>query len=167
MESPILSAIFICFIAVGGITLLIYKRTSRIIAEISQKYENLEKLLLDIREGTRDFYKEKRRFLRVRNGISARIGGSELFEVIDISYKGALLRTTQHLKPQDKIELNIYLPIFPQPINVQARVIRVSSARIEGQPETFIAGVEFLEMNRLDKEKLTETVGVLEKSPPR
>lgn len=170
MDLPIPALIFICFIVLGVIAALIYRRTFRIIAEISQKYESIEKLLLDIRDDTRNFYKEKRRFSRVRDGIGAKIvnreGSSELFKVLDISYEGAHLRTAQPLKPQETIELDIYLPLFPQPINVKAKVVRVFPAKLPGQPEIFDAGVQFLQISRLDKERLTETVDVLEKHLP-
>ena len=134
-------------------------------ADLSKKYENLERLSLDIRDGVRTFYKEKRKYPRVINGIRVMLVNKlfcgELFKVRDISYEGALLRINHKVEMGDMIDLNIYLHVFPQPINVRASVVRVCRVEEDSRPEMYDVGMEFIKMSKGDKEKLMETVDIL------
>ena len=134
-------------------------------ADLSKQYESLERLSLDIRDGIKTFYKEKRKYPRVINGIRVmlmdKLFEGELFKVRDISYEGALLRINHKVEMGDIIDLNIYLHIFPQPINVRAKAVRVCKVEKDGRPGTYDIGVEFIKMSKSDKEKLTETVDIL------
>lgn len=164
--TPLTFKIFFAYILVAlaflsWLIFKVYKQVFLLSSDIANTCADLEKLLLDLRDGTKTFYREKRKFVRAKDGILAKIAGQvsdELIKVLDISYEGALLRTTQQLKSQDTIDLNIYLPIFPQPIEVKAKVIRVIPAKIESQPPSFDVGVKFLNISPPDKEKLIETV---------
>lgn len=143
-----------------------YKKIS---SDAFSKYDNLETLLLDIRDGTRYFYREKRKTFRVATDIIARfankISGDEFIKIGDISYEGALLKTTHEVKVGDILELNIYLPLFSQPIYVKANVMRVKLTKeTKGGSAIFEVGVEYADMFGPDREKLIETVNILHKS---
>jgi len=131
---------------------------------------NIEKLLLDIRDGTKRFYKEKRKFprARVKSGITVEIAGSNVNKynkALDISRGGALLRTRARFKLGERINMSIYLPLFPQPVNIEARITRVAAALgTHSLFPLFNVGVEFLNIIRMDNEKLVETVDTLLKS---
>jgi len=147
---------------------MVYRAFFKKDSVVYQKFNNLENLLLDIRDNTKTFYREKRKFPRLKNSLVARISGeSELIKVLDIGYGGARLKTTKSLRPKDELGLSIYLPAFPQPIVMKARVIWVSMVKTEGQPEVFDVGVEYLETSRFDREKLIETINLLEKTRPK
>jgi len=143
-----------------------YKKISESISEDSNRYGNLEKLLLDIRDGKKTFFKEKRRFARYSDSISAKLAGSdsEILKILNISSGGILLQTSRKLEENQIINLNIYLPLFPQPINVKARVIRITPCETEGKPSGFKAGIQYLNINEPDREKLIETLKYLSNS---
>jgi len=136
---------------------------------ILSKYRDMEKLLFDIRDGTRSFYTEKRRARRVKTDISAKLiekGAKENIKILNLSHTGALLKTTKKLQLDRVIALNIYLPLFPQPIDVKAKVVRiinpetVSGNAVSKTP--FInAGIEFINMSKIDRERLIETINLL------
>jgi len=139
---------------------LLYKK-------LFDKLDNLERLLLDVRDGTKKFYRERRRFPRQKFDISAKIfgrGSGELIKVPEISQAGALLRSNCSFTLGDVIELNMYLPLFAEPINIKARVVRVTA--VEGKASIFNVGVEFVNMSQIDKEKLIETINILNKPRP-
>lgn len=143
-----------------------YKKIS---SEAFSKYDNLETLLLDIRDGTRYFYREKRKTFRVATDIIAKFadkaGSGEFIKIADISYEGALLKTTHEVKAGDALELNIYLPLFSQPIYVKAKVMRVKPTKeTKGGAAIFEVGVEYADMFGPDREKLIETVNILHRS---
>lgn len=131
---------------------------------------DMEKLLLDIKDGTKRFYKEMRRFPRamVKCGIIVKIAGSNVDRynmVLNISRSGALLRTHVHFQPGDQISMKMYLPLFPQPVDVETRIIKVVAVwDIHNLSPLFDVGVEFLNIIRIDNDKLVETVDTLLKS---
>lgn len=143
----------------------VYKKVFGISLDIKNRYDNLERLLLDLRDGTKTFYREKRKFARLKEDrISAKIADKgDLVKIINISQEGALLRPMRYFRPGELMDLNIYLPLFPQPIDVRARVVRVS-ANPQSQPTAFDVGVEYLNMSRLDKKRLVETMSALSQS---
>jgi len=161
------------FVYLAGIFLVImtifsffYKKTIVGMRDISGKLGDLEKLLLDIRDGTKMFYREKRHFMRVQHNISAKIDKEDcpdFIQIIDISYGGALLKTKHILTKGEVFGLILYLPLYPQPISVKAQVRRVFSADIHAEGEEIETrfGVEFIQVDKFDKEKLEETVNVL------
>jgi hypothetical protein len=141
---------------------LVYKLFFKRDSLLYQKFNILESLLLDIRDGTKAFFIERRKFPRLKDSMTARIAGQdELIKVIDISYVGAHLKTSKQLQPNDVLDLSVFLPIFPQPIVVKAKVIWASVVRTEGQPESYKVGIEYLEMGNSDREKLFETLKLL------
>jgi len=135
--------------------------------EVLDKFNNLERVLLDIRDGTKNFYREKRNYPRVQGHISAKLKGSdEILQVDNISYAGAMLQIDQEFKKGDVINLEIFLPIFPQPITAKSQVVNVSAVTedaAKGRPK-FKVGVEFIGMSSSDKDKLAETVAILNKN---
>lgn len=143
-----------------------YKKISASISEGSNRYGNLERLLLDIRDGKKTFFNEKRRFARYSDTISAKIAGSdtEILKILNISSGGVLLRTSRKFEENQIINLNIYLPLFPQPINVKAKVIRVAPCETKGKSSGFKMGIKYLTINEPDREKLTETLKYLSSS---
>jgi len=127
--------------------------------------------LVDIRDGTKNFYKEKRKSPRVRGDITAIIEKKKtknLIKVIDVSYEGALLRTHNPFKVGQTIELGMRLPLYAQPIDVKAKVVRIAEAAYGSgeKPSDFDMGVEYLAINRFDKERLNETIDTLLKNQP-
>jgi hypothetical protein len=153
------------FIFMSGFLFLIFRKISLLADDSRKKYDNLEKLSLDIRDGEKSFYKEKRKSLRIKNEITAKIVNNKvfdgLFKLRDISYEGALLRIDKPMEVGDVIELNIYLHLFPQPIDVKARVVRVLKLKTEGKSEVYDIGMKFIWMSRIDEEKLRETIDTL------
>jgi len=144
----------------GLILGLVYKK-------FFNKLDNLERLLQDLRDGTKKFYRERRRFPRQKFDISAKIvgrGSGEVIKVLEISYSGALLRSNQAFAPDETIELNLYLPLFAEPVDIKARVVRV--AAVQGMASTFNVGVEFLDISSSDKDRLIETIQTFNKRRP-
>jgi len=135
--------------------------------KILRKYEHLEQLMLDIRDGTKKFHNEKRKFSRKNCVMLAKMPGTgenEFIKVLDISYTGALLRTAHSFRHGDEIKFNLYLPIFAQPINIMAKIVRIDPGKDEDRSACFDIGIEYLEMAPLDKEKLVEAVNLLNQS---
>lgn len=151
-------------------TMKIYKHLFSDRAEILTKLENLETLLVDIRDGTKSFYKEKRTSPRVREHITAKIAGSdgsEFMQVVNLSYNGAMIKTTRNFERDQIIDLNLFLPLYPQPVNVRARIVKVAGEAITKKAsQVFNISIEFLSLAAPDKEKITETVDVLKRSNP-
>ncbi|MCM8761159.1 MAG: PilZ domain-containing protein [Candidatus Omnitrophica bacterium] len=172
-EIFLLTSILI-FLAFTGIftawSLAAFHRNIELIAsEMVTKYENIERLLIDIRDGTRYFYREKRRSFRIKTDILARFAdgrqtGDDFLKIHDLSYDGALLKTTHQLKPGDTVKLAIYLPFFSEPITAKARIVRVRpTSETKGASAVYEAGIEFSDMSPIDNEKLIETVNILSK----
>lgn len=164
------AAVFAVFFGLGAVLALVtYKNMLVFKSEITGKYKGLENLLLDLRDGTKKFYTEKRKYARVSRDITAKLLGREgcdgFVRVLDISYGGALLNTKNSFKEGEVLSLLIYLPLFPQPIKVEAKVKRSSPSGV--RDNEFNIGVEFSVMEALDREKLKETVDVLERNPSR
>ena len=88
---------------------------------------------------------------------------SEFVRTVDISVGGARFRTTQDLSSGDMLDLNVHLSLFPQSINVKARVVRVYDP--SGDDGDTDIGVEFLGMSASDREKLKESTKLLGDSP--
>lgn len=132
--------------------------------DMLEKHNSLIRLLFDLREGTKTFYEEKRKSDRMKDKITVKIMtgySSEFAKALDISYGGALLRTHKEVRQGDIIELNIYLPLFPEPISVKAKAMRVQPAA--GYAKTVDIGVEYLNLTDIDKGKLLETIDILKK----
>lgn len=147
------------------------KRLFLLLLNIMHKHGSTEKLLLDLRDGTKTFYKEKRRYRRIKtkNQVLTRIiqkGKDKLIEVIDLSYGGALLGAGQtSFQKGEIVDLSMHLPLFPQPIDVKGRVVRIepASGKKPKTPNAKNVGVEYLDMARSDREKLIETINTLYK----
>jgi hypothetical protein len=148
-------------------TFLIYKNASVIAANILDKYNASEKLLIDLRDGTKRFYSEKRKSYRVKADMTAQLltkGVNDFIKTVDLSYDGAQLRTTREFQIGDVIGLNLYLPSYAKPINVRVKVMRVIPEKsTDGKPASYNVGVKYLEMPPDDRAKLTETLGSLDK----
>ncbi|MBN1353217.1 MAG: PilZ domain-containing protein [Candidatus Omnitrophica bacterium] len=155
-----LFALIVLFI----LTMRISKKLFLFTADMLRKYENVERLLLDLRDNTRTFYKEKRKSSRILNNITVKItdeNSSQGFAtILNGGETGALLRTSHKFKLGELATLSIYLPLFPQPITIKVKIARVapSSEKASGD---FDVGVEFLKIERPDKEKLLETLRLL------
>jgi len=111
---------------------------------------------------------EKRRHVRakVKGYIIAKIKGdfaNNIMRILCISYGGALLESLVALQEGQIMDLNIYLPLFTQPIMVKTRVARVVPATtfLDTPSPCFHIGVEFLELNSDSKAKLIQVVDAL------
>ena len=169
MTKAIFFYTLVVVVALFWMIAIAHKSFTGISSDNLAKYDNLETLLLDIRDGTRYFYREKRKSFRVATDIIAKfankVSGDEFIKIGDISYEGALLKTTQQVKPGDILELNIYLPLFSQPIYVKAKVMRMHPTKeTKGGATIFEVGVEYEDMFGPDREKLIETVNILHKT---
>ena len=135
-------------------------------SKVLDKLDNVERVLIDIRDGTKNFYREKRSSPRVQRCISAKLKGGEdeILEIDNISYEGALLRTGRDLKRNEMVDLEIFLPLYPQPITVKSKVVNTSTIRdaAKGGPK-FEASVKFIEISPSDKERLREAVDIFNK----
>lgn len=143
-----------------------YKAYAIASSETMQTYNNIERILLDLRDGTKKFYQEKRRSFRIKTDLLARFAdkptGDDFVKIIDISHEGAQLKTVRVLKLGETMKLNIYLPFFSQPINAKVRVMRVRpSTELKGISPVVEAGVEYIDLSDEDSEKLVETINIL------
>ena len=169
MNDSIFNIGFVLFALIIGFLLWFtnktYRNLSSFTSDISSKYNNMERLLLDLRDGTKSFYKEKRESPRTADSITATIAdtdtSAEFMKVINISDSGALLRTSQKFKPGRTIDLKIYLPLFAQPIDVKAKVVWSNPCEPTGKTPRFDMGVKYLNIARIDREKLNETIALL------
>jgi hypothetical protein len=129
-----------------------------------------ETLLLDLRDGTRKFYHEKRKTIRVKKDLTAQLIGKEVREFIktvDVSFDGAQLSSSYRFELGDTIDLNLYLPIYAQPIGVKVRVVRVTAAAVEDGKQMYNVGVKYLEMPEDNRKKLIEAIEQMMKKQER
>ena len=144
------------------VTILINKRIAALDSDFSDKFDELKKLLFDLRDGTNTFYEEKRKSERVRDNVTMKIvsgGLAEFVKALDLSEGGALIRTSKKLKENDVIDLNIYLKLYAEPISAKASVARVLPS--EDDISSFDIGLKFLDMSSIAKERLIETLNVI------
>jgi len=151
---------------------LYYKLLSRMASDVLTRYDNIERILLDLRDGTKHFYREKRRAFRVKTDILAHFAdkttGDDFVKIHDISCDGAQLRTTRPLRAGDSVKLNIYLPLFPQPISSKAKVVWARPTKeTKGASEIYNAGIEYTEMSDEDRERLIESINIINRMPRR
>jgi hypothetical protein len=130
------------------------------------KYDDFLRVLLDIRDGTKYFYKEKRRSFRIKSDILAQFEdkttGDDFLKIYDLSFEGALIKTTRAICAGDPVQLKIYLPFFSEPISAKANVTRVRPTKETKDTKTvYAAGVEYRYMSKLDTEKLIETINII------
>lgn len=129
-----------------------------------RKQDNLEKVLFDMRDGKKDAHIEKRQVGRIYGEMAARIHTDdfeEYAEVLNTGYHGALLRCARDFQQGMIIGLKMYLPIFPQPIDIKARVLRSVVLQDPGKAPAYDIAVEYTAISNIDKEKLVETIDVL------
>ena len=129
-----------------------------------REHSNMERLLFDIRDGGKSVFEEKRRTDRIYGEMGARIytkDYEENCEVLNASHTGALLRCSRELQQNTVVRLKIYLPIFPQPIDANARVVRSTIKEEPRKPPTFDVAVEYTTISNIDREKLIETIDML------
>ena len=134
---------------------------------VMNRLDDVEKLLLDIRDGSRNFYKEKRKFPRFGTHMLAKLSGDskeKFSDIINISYGGALLRTKNNLKVGDIMEMSVFLSLFPEPINVKSKVVNIRSDKSseKGTPGLEV-GLKFVSISPFDKKKLIETLDSISK----
>jgi hypothetical protein len=149
----------------------IHRKVSQLSLEIAEKYTDTERLLVDVRDGTKRFYKEKRKSERVKapSALNARVADKDidkLLKVLDLSPEGALLRASRNFfKQGETVYLNMNLPYFVQPIDVKAKIVRIDTLS-KGKDPACEVGIEYLNMTRSDRDKLKETLDILENPRP-
>ncbi len=161
---PYLIAALMIIIALA---LISYRKINALRSIMATKFDELEKLLMDIRDGTKKFYREKRSSPRIYKDISVKLLGSEkagALEVVNISYNGARLQTSTSFSEGQIVDLNIGLPLYPQPIHARAKIVKISPLTDAGGNSKFSVGVEFVSLGTEDKSKLIETVDILNKN---
>jgi len=171
---PLESKIIATFALIALVALFwIVTHLSSLNQNLLNKNSNIEKLLIDIRDGTKNFYAEKRRSPRLQlksYNINAKFiyrDADEPIRVMDISNDGARLRLIKNRQLGDILDLNLHLPLFPRPIYIKAKVVRAS--KINGDNERgfsnsgigFDVGVQYINVPRAEREKLAETIGLL------
>ena len=164
-----ISAIFSIAATVSLFWLLaiMYKNIAAIGSTIMVRQDDSEKLLLDLRDGTRHFYKERRKSFRIKTDLTAQLISKsvcDFIKTVDLSYDGAQIKTTHKFQVGDTIGLNLFLPLFPQPVNIRVKVVRVLTESGDEKSGIFNVGVKYLDMPKDDKDKLVETLDVLSKS---
>ena len=150
------------------IAILVYNALAEMASQAVLKYDRVERILLDIRDGTKIFYREKRRSFRMNADMLARFTdkGTEddFVRIGNISHHGLKVSTTRVLVAGETIGLYIYLPLFSKPIPVKIRIARVRpTSQVREGKEVFEAGVEFKDITVGDKEKVDETIKALKR----
>lgn len=155
------------FIFLGWGTFRLCKKIYVYTSEILEKYRNIERLLIDMRDKGKTFYAEKRKFPRIstEGKVSARLtekkSTEKLFSVRDMSYGGALLKSKKKdFRYGERVNLNMYLPLFPQPIDIAAKIVRINGQSKKKNKE-FDVGVEYLDITKSDRQRLIETIKTL------
>lgn len=164
MENSVIVYLMLGFLILSSIAaLLAIKSMRRDITELKYKAHDSETLLFDIRDGKKTFFKEKRDTVRLHGEIKAKltIGNSEEdVNVLNIGYNGVMLRTKSPFKEGDSLSLKIYLPLFPQPVNVRLRVVRsISHQSYHGTQ--YDLGAEYIALGPDERSKIIETIDVL------
>lgn len=153
------------YIIFALIALLLFAVNTHItMRRISREHGNIERLLFDIRDGGKSVFEEKRHTDRIYGEMGARMitkDYEENCDVLNASHTGALLRCSRDLQQNMIVGLKIYLPIFPQPIDVNARVVRSVINEEPHKPPTFDIAVEFTTVSNIDREKLVETIDMI------
>jgi len=169
---PILSIGYILGAIIIGIVVWlaweINKKLSFFLKSTIKKQNDIEKLLFDIRDGKKSYFKEKRKHPRINteNKVHTKItnkGKENIIPVKNISYGGALLGPEMgSFIKGELLKLNMYLPLFPQPIDIDGKIVRLDMAsKRKSSPATI--GIEYTGMSRSDRSKLIETVDSLSK----
>jgi Tfp pilus assembly protein PilZ len=141
-----------------------YSEFKEILAKLLSRQGAHETLLLDLRNGTKQYYHEKRKFVRVKKDLTAQLIGKDIREfikTIDISFNGALLKSTHKFEVGDTIDINLYLPIYAEPVNIKVRVLRVTSVEVENDVQLYNVGVKYLDMPEENRKKLVEAIELL------
>ena len=146
---------FIIFSFIIFIVSDIFIGAFKVIAETPERFRQQQKLLQDLRDGTKAYYGEKRKYTRIKTDKGFIV--EDIGKTLDISEGGVLLETKQQLKAEQEIDLRMFLPLFPRPINARAKVLR-NIPNPGGKKGTFQAGIEFLAISLEDTKKLTETI---------
>jgi len=158
--------IILLAVAIAWCMVSVSRHFARFESQVLDKYETSEKLLLDLRDGTHNVFKEKRRSLRVKTDLTAKLMSENVcdyIKTIDLSYDGAQLKTSKPFKVGDIINLDLYLPLFPKPIAVRVMVMRVIPTGDEAKPDGYQIGVKYLAMPKDARQKLVETLDALAK----
>jgi hypothetical protein len=158
--------VIVVTVALSWAFIMFYKLANRIESDTLLKLENMDRMLQEIRDGTKHLFKEKRQAFRVKTDMIARftdrVLGDDFVKISDISFNGAFIKTAHELHTAEHIKLDIHLPFFPQPISVKAKVIRVQTTKeIKGASALFEAGVTFTDISAHDRQKLIETIDLL------
>ena len=166
----LLKIISIYIILLTACSLWIIAIAYRHLSEFGQahrdKQESSERLLLDLRDGTKQYQKEKRKSVRIKSEITAQLKTENVcdyIKTIDLSYDGALLKTVRTFQVGDTIGLDLYLPLFPKPIHINVLVVRVIPNEKDGKTPTYQIGVKYLQMSKEIRRRLVETLDTLSK----
>ena len=150
--------------AVAWLTLLINKKMAFLASDLSNMFEEIKKLLFDIRNGTSTYYDEKRKTDRIPRNVTIKVtykNSGEFVKTLDLSEGGALIRVAREFRIDEIIDMNVYLPLYAEPISAKGKVLRVSPS--EEDKTYFETGVEFINLSLTDKEKLIETLSIIRK----
>jgi hypothetical protein len=163
--------VIIC-ILIAGAAFIISKAVNRLRRDILvkhseslDKFDDLERVLLDIRDGTKNFFRERRSFPRVSEQIAAKLkGGSadEFLAVANISRAGALLKAKREFKKDDILELEIFSSLYSQPMAVKSKVVNVTAVKASAKEKAgFEIGVKFIEISPSNRDRLAEMIGII------
>ncbi|MFH1753643.1 MAG: PilZ domain-containing protein [Candidatus Omnitrophota bacterium] len=141
------------------ITVRAYKRLLFSTTETLKRCEDLKKLLYDVRDGAHKFNENRRIATRIIEQVTVKLVSADFTQFVrtlDLSETGARFRIEKELFLDSQVSLNIYLSLFPKPIDVKGRIARVE--KVSEGPDIFDTGVEFVNMSGEDKERLKETI---------
>lgn len=113
---------------------------------------------------SKTFFTDKRNAARIYGDITAKIINKDFegkVNVLNAGYRGALLRSARDILTGTVLEIKMFLPLFPQPIDVKAKVLRSVAKEEEGKGVAFDIGIEYTEISNIDREKLIETLDAL------
>jgi len=165
---------FLCVMAIALFYTVIrsYNKLLHLVASvIKEHYETQRLAMLHQNQGeAKRKYDDRRRHARKkpRFPLAAKICCKELTsytKALNISYGGALLKTSTYFPPGAIFNLNLQLPMPPRfgrngYVNITARVVYVTVLNKINKifSRTFHTGVEFLNMNNCDSERLVSAV---------
>jgi len=146
----------------GFISIKIFSETLVTLSFMLDNTTQIRELLIDIRDGTKNFYKEKRKSTRLFHAVSVNysIGGSQkpvLTKTKNIGEHGCFLKTQENIARGEILNLEIFLPTFPKPIAASAEAVFVADQK--SHPNLYPGvGVKYLDIKKEDQLKIREYI---------
>lgn len=132
------------------------------IVDNTARYVEIRELLLDIRDNTKYYYKEKRSTKRLGHAISVNYSVGDSAKVIltktkNIGEYGCFLKTPESLQRGEILHLEIFIPTFPNPVKTSAKVVFVAEQKLH--PALYPGvGLQYIDIKKEDQLKVREFI---------